>query len=128
MNVLVDSCTFLWLTMMPEKLSSLAVSVINDSKNNLFFSDVSLWEITLKHHAGKLPLPDAPGFWLPEQRAFHALTPLPITESSIFLTSELPRTHADLFDRLIAAQAIGNNLAIRSPDLPLSLLGASRIW
>lgn len=128
MKVLLDSCTFLWLAMEPEKLSPLAVTTINDEVNQLFLSDVSLWEITLKNHAGKLPLPDRPVIWLPEQRAFHHLTAVPIIESSVFLTSDLPRIHNDPFDRLIAAQAIENNLTILSPDRPLTLLGANRIW
>lgn len=128
MNVLLDSCTFLWLAMEPEKLSPLAVATINDEANALFLSDVSLWEITLKNHSGRLPLPDRPSIWLPEQRAFHHLTSIPIHESSVFLTSDLPRIHTDPFDRLIAAQAIGNHMTILSPDRPLSLLGANRIW
>jgi PIN domain nuclease of toxin-antitoxin system len=91
MKVLLDSCTFLWLAMEPEKLSPLAVATINDEANQLFLSDVSLWEIALKNHAGKLPLPDRPAIWLPEQRAFHQLTPVAIIESAVFLTSDLPR-------------------------------------
>jgi PIN domain nuclease of toxin-antitoxin system len=128
MKVLLDSCTFLWLAMEPEKLSPLAVATINDEANQLFLSDVSLWEIALKNHAGKLPLPDRPAIWLPEQRAFHQLTPVAIIESAVFLTSDLPRIHNDPFDRLIAAQAIENNFTLLSPDRPLSLLGANRIW
>jgi PIN domain nuclease of toxin-antitoxin system len=41
---------------------------------------------------------------------------------------DLPSVHSDPFDRLIAAQAIENNLTILSPDRPLSFLGAKRIW
>lgn len=128
MNVLLDTCTFLWLTLENAKLSKLAVAVIDGESNRLFLSDVSLWEISLKYQAGKLELPRAPAIWLREQRAFYNLTPLPIRETSIFLTSDLPPVHQDPFDRLIAAQAIENNLTILSPDRPLSQLGADRIW
>ena len=55
---LLDTCTFLWLVQQPAMLSPAAVSAINDPASELFVSDVSLWEITLKHAAGKLPLPD----------------------------------------------------------------------
>lgn len=128
MNVLLDTCTFLWLTLENAKLSQVAVSTINGETNRLFLSDVSLWEISLKNQAGKLDLPATPEIWLREQRAFFNLMPLPILETSIFLTSSLPPVHHDPFDRLIVAQAIENNLTILSPDRPLSLLGASRIW
>ena len=128
MNVLLDTCTFLWLTLENAKLSQVAVSTINGETNRLFLSDVSLWEISLKNQAGKLDLPATPEIWLREQRAFFNLIPLPILETSIFRTSSLPPVHQDPFDRLIVAQAIENNLTILSPDRPLSLLGASRIW
>ncbi len=128
MNVLLDTCTFLWLTLENAKLSKLAVATINGESNRLFLSDVSLWEICLKYQAGKLELPHTPAIWLPEQRAFYNLTPLPIRETSVFLTCNLPPLHQDPFDRLIAAQAIENQFTILSPDRPLSLLGASRLW
>ncbi len=54
MNVLLDTCTFLWLTLEKAKLSKLAVATINSESNRLFLSDVSLWEISLKYQAGKL--------------------------------------------------------------------------
>ncbi|MEO5712291.1 MAG: type II toxin-antitoxin system VapC family toxin [Luteolibacter sp.] len=128
MNVLLDTCCFLWLAFDKGKLSQVATGIINDESNDLFLSDVSLWEITLKNTAGKLPLPTPPSEWLTSRRRFFGATALPIHESAIFLTSGLPLVHSDPFDRLIAAQAIDNNLTILSPDQPLSLLGASRIW
>jgi len=53
---------------------------------------------------------------------------LPVTREAIFRSGELPRTHADPFDRLLAAQAIESGLTILSPDLPFSRLGAARVW
>ena len=60
MKILPDTCTFLWASQQPAMLSQVAIAVIDDSRSELHVSDVSLWEITLKHAAGKLPLPDAP--------------------------------------------------------------------
>lgn len=128
MNVLLDTCCFLWLAFDKEKLSPTVVEVINEESNNLFLSDVSVWEITLKNTSGKLPLPLHPSEWLTSRRKFYGINALLIDESAIFLTADLPLVHRDPFDRLIAAQAIENNLTILSPDRPLSLLGASRIW
>jgi PIN domain nuclease of toxin-antitoxin system len=128
MNFLLDTCCFLWLCLEPEKLSPPAVSVIDDFSNELFLSDVSLWEVAMKNTAGKLPLPESARAWLLAQRKFHRLAGVPIRESTIYLTSELPLVHADPFDRLIAAQAIENDFTILSPDVPLSRLGAKRLW
>lgn len=128
MKILLDTCSFIWLALEPEKLSLAAVKLIDDDSNELFISDVSLWEITLKNSAGKLPLPEAARPWLIAQRSFHRLVAVPVNEFAIFLTSELPPVHPDPFDRLIAAQAIENQFTILSPDRPLSLLGANRVW
>jgi PIN domain nuclease of toxin-antitoxin system len=40
----------------------------------------------------------------------------------------LPDGHDEPFDRLIAAHTIESGSTLLSPDLPLSLLGAARIW
>jgi PIN domain nuclease of toxin-antitoxin system len=128
MDYLLDTCTFLWYAQQPSMLSAAAVTALNDPASELFVSDASLWEISLKHSAGKLPLPDAPRTWIPQKLAYHRLQSLSVTHDAIFRSGELPRVHADPFDRLIAAQALDSALTILSPDVPLSLLGAARIW
>lgn len=128
MSFLLDTCAFIWLALPQGRLSPLATEAINDSANELLLSDVSVWEITLKHSTGKLPLPDLPRQWLPSRLAFFKVRTLPLTHEAIYRSGELPRVHADPFDRLLAAQAMEAGMTILSPDLPLSLLGASRIW
>lgn len=128
MNLLLDTCTFLWLAQQPSMISAGAALALNDPANELFVSDVSLWEITLKHAAGKLPLPDKPRTWLPAKLKWHQLQSLTLKREAIFLSGELPMAHSDPFDRLLAAQAIDAGMTIISPDSPLSGLGASRIW
>jgi len=50
------------------------------------------------------------------------------THAAIFRSGELPRVHNDPFDRLLAAQALEEDLTILSPDKPFALLGAPRLW
>ncbi len=128
MRYLLDTCTFLWVSQQPAMLSAGATVVINDGLNELFVSDVSVWEVTLKHSTGKLPLPGTPRVWVPEKFAHHRFQSLALTQEAIYRSGELPRVHADPFDRLLAAQAMEAGMTILSPDMPLSLLGASRVW
>lgn len=128
MNLLLDTCAFLWLALPQGKLSNEAARLLNDSSTQLFLSDVSVWEISLKHAVSKLPLPATPRVWLPRRLAFFQIQTLPLTHEAIYLSGELPRVHPDPFDRLLAAQAIEAGMTLLSPDLPLSLLGASRVW
>jgi PIN domain nuclease of toxin-antitoxin system len=85
-------------------------------------------EIVLKYRAGKLPLPQPPESWIPSRRAFFQLEDLPLCENVIYRSGLLPDLHDDPFDRLIAAHAIESGSTVLSPDTPLSLLGAARIW
>lgn len=128
MKLLLDTCAFLWLATEPTRLSATATEAINDETNDRFLSDVTLWEITLKHFAGKLPLPEPPGDWLPKQTAFFDLQPLIINAESIFLSGELPDVHRDPFDRLLAAQAIGGAFRFVSIDRIFDNLTVDRLW
>jgi PIN domain nuclease of toxin-antitoxin system len=101
---LLDTCVFLWLATEPSRLSQAATAAFDDDQNELFLSDASVWEITLKHQAGKLPLPDVPRLWVPAELQFHGIQSVPISSEAMFVATELPGDHRDPFDRLIAAQ------------------------
>lgn len=128
MRYRLDTCTFLWVSQQTVMLSKAATDAINDPVSELYVSDVSIWEVTLKHCAGRLPLPDVPRIWSPEKFAHHYFKSLSLNQEAIYRSGELPRVHPDPFDRLLAAQSIESGLTILSPDTPLSSLGAARIW
>jgi PIN domain nuclease of toxin-antitoxin system len=127
MNVLLDTCTFLWLALQPNQLSDIARRQIDDS-DRLFLSMAGIWEITFKNSAGKMPLPSPPRDWVPSRMSFFQVELLPMDSEVVLLSGELPAVHHDPFDRLLVAQAILSNLPVISPDAPLSSLGARRIW
>lgn len=84
MKLLLDTCVFLWLTTEPSRLSQAATVALDDEQNELFLSDASIWEITLKHKTGKLPLPDAPRRWIPDELQFHGIQSVPIVSEAIY--------------------------------------------
>jgi len=127
MNCLLDTCVFLWLALEPTKLSKRAVEAINNAPRR-FFSSAGLMEIAIKHSAGKLPLPENPRAWAASRLAFFQVDLLPMDAEVIFLSGELPRVHADPFDRLIAAESIHHRVPVITPDEPFSALGAKRLW
>jgi PIN domain nuclease of toxin-antitoxin system len=92
-RLLLDTCVFLWLATEPSKLSSAATIALDDELNELFLSDASIWEITLKHKAGKLPLPDVPRRWIPSELQFHGIQSVSIVAEAMFLACELPEVH-----------------------------------
>jgi PIN domain nuclease of toxin-antitoxin system len=127
-KLLLDTCAFLWLAAEPDRLSQKAAEAIDDQANGVFISDVTLWEISLKHLAGKLPLPESPRRWTAKQIEFFGLQSLPIDADSIFRSVELPTEHRDPFDRLLAAQAIGGSLRFLTIDPIFAELKVDCLW
>ena len=128
MNLLLDSCTLIWLASEPARLSQAATAAITPPEAILHISHASLWEITLKHGAGKLTLPAAPRQWWTEQISKWGLVELPLTAEALLRGSELPAHHKDPFDRVILAQALMHDLAIVSPDEAFPPSGVRVVW
>ncbi len=128
MNLLLDTCAFLWLAADPDRLSAPARTALDDELNRLFLSDITVWEIVLKHQSGKLPLPEIPRSWIPKQLAFFDLERQPIDVEALFRSGELPAIHQDPFDRLLCAQAIARGLTVLTPDPSFQRLGAAALW
>ena len=128
MKLLLDTCAFLWMCSQPDLLSSAATNAIENEHSVLHFSDASIWEIALKYRIGKLPLPDPPRIWIPEEVRFHGVELVSINIDAIFTACELDSDHRDPFDRLIAAHAEINGLTVVSPDHAFAKLGVDVIW
>ncbi len=128
MKLLLDTCVFIWLTGSPDNLSAAAKRAINDNRNELWLSHASIWEIHLKHFAGKLTLPEKPRLWFPRQMAVWGISDRPLDLESLHLTSDLPPLHKDPFDRLLAAQANTHGLTLVSPDGIFSQYGTEVLW
>lgn len=115
-KLLLDTCTFIWLTQEPVKLSRSARQAIDDVHNELLLSHASIWEVHLKHLAGKLSLPEKPRLWFLHQLSSWHVADQPLDLESLHRTSELPLVHRDPFDRMLAAQAQVHQLTLVSPD------------
>ena len=125
---LLDTCTLIWLSTDPDKLSPATVQAIDASDSVLLWSDVSALEIALKWSAGKLVLPDPPRHWLERQIDTWGLDCLSLKRTDIYRASELPPYHRDPFDRLLVAAALGSNATILTPDEAIRQYPVSSRW
>jgi PIN domain nuclease of toxin-antitoxin system len=116
MKILLDTCEFLWLVSGDSKLSATVSAVIRDPNNQVFLSTVSFWEISVKHSLGKLPLPQPPAQFIPQQREKHLIAPLPLDEAAVAHLGGLPALHRDPFDRMLVCQSQAHGLALASSD------------
>src|SRR5712692_2219792 len=118
MDLLLDTNALLWALADDERLGR-ASSLVGDRRNRSYVSAASAWEIAIKVSLGKLKVPADVASWLPAEIALAQFTPLPITIHHALEVENLPRHHADPFDRLVIAQAIRENLVIVSGDKQL---------
>lgn len=130
MNVqlLLDTCTLLWLAAEPNRLSTKARRALDDERNSLTLGDVSALEITLKWSTGKLTLPSPPRTWIESQLATWGIASLGIRRDHIYRAAELPQLHRDPFDRLLVAMALAENLTIVTPDTAVTAYPVATLW
>jgi len=128
MTLLLDTCAFIWLTSVPELLGAKAAKALDDPANDRVLSLASVWEITLKHHTGKLPLPSQPEVWIEEQLRLQDIEVLPLQRVVLYRSGSLPPIHKDPFDRVIAAEALHRDLRLLSPDEPFAKYGCAVLW
>lgn len=116
MNLLLDTHVFLWLNQQPEKLSENVLALCEDSKNTLYLSHVSPWEIQIKSKLGKLNLQSPLQEMIETQQRDNDLKLLPITLQHIYTLADLENYHQDPFDRLLIAQATVESMPLITVD------------
>lgn len=125
---MLDTHVLLWALMEPEKLSAPALACIEDPATRLLVSSASAWEISIKHHLGKLQgaeavLNDFSGHLKRLQADL-----LAITLEHALAAGALPRHHRDPFDRMLIAQAKLERVALVSSDGAFAAYDVEVIW
>lgn len=122
MNYLLDTHSFLWALMDPEKLSDHTTQVLERSTNEIFLSVISFWEISLKFSLGKLDLKGITPAEMPQSAREMRLTILPVESEDASTYHALRKTtHKDPFDRMIVWQCIRRQWPLISSDRLLAL-------
>ena len=128
MNVLLDTHTFLWFVLDEPQLSVAAKGLIDEPTNVVFVSPASFWEIAIKVRLGKLDLRSSYDDFMHQGLVGNHFAILPIEPKHTSLLTKLPLHHKDPFDRLLAAQALVEGMAIVSADHALDAYGVQRHW
>lgn len=104
MNLLLDTHLLLWCASEPSKLSQEAIRLINNPSHCLYFSAVSIWEVTIKQGLNRDDFSVDP-YLLRRGLIDNGFIELPITSQHTLNIINLPSIHKDPFDRLLIAQA-----------------------
>ena len=127
MKLLLDTCALIWMASDSDRVGSRA-SLAIDNAQEIYLSDVTVWEICLKWQAGKIQLPSPPRLWCESQVAQWRLSSCPIRRSHLYRVSELPLHHRDPFDRLLIGQALEEGMTIVTPDEHIQKYPVGWIW
>lgn len=128
MKLLLDTCSFLWITTAQSELSLGAKAAFEDEANETYLSVVSAWEIAIKNGLRNLPLPEPTQVFLSRARVLHKIASLSLNEDAIVQLPLLPSLHRDPFDRMLICQAIAEGMAIVTPDELIRRYPVRTIW
>jgi len=109
--VLVDTHIALWALGDPARLTALERAMMIDPAIERCLSPMSVWEAALKRQAGRLRSPRNLSVLLAAE--FRMLS---ITASLLEAAADLPRHHADPFDRVLIAHALQDDLSVLTRD------------
>ncbi len=110
-GVLVDTHIALCALGDPTRLTDAERALLIDPSVDRRLSPISIWEAAIKREAGRLRAPrNLTAVLAAEFRL------LEITASLLEAAAELPRHHADPFDRVLIAHALAEDLSVLTRD------------
>lgn len=126
MKLLLDTHALIWALADEEQLSRRAAAAIADPENEVWASAVSGYEIEFKRprSAELSRLPAA----LEDAVAALGLRWMDISPRHTISAGRLPLLHRDPFDRLLIAQALGENAALVTRDPWITPYGVPTFW
>src|SRR5579875_619396 len=105
MRLLLDTHILLWALGKSDRLSHRARDLIEAPENDVLFSAVSIWEMSIKA-ARRLSDFHAPPEEILAQAIAAGFREVPVESRTALKVVDLPLHHNDPFDRLIVVQAI----------------------
>lgn len=128
MRLLLDTHAFLWWVADAGELSPRARAAVSGGDNACFVSAATCWEIAIKVGNGKLELDGTVERFVPHHMSVNGFQELPIEIRHAARSARLPFHHRDPFDRLLACQALEEDLAIVSADPIFRRYGVKVVW
>lgn len=128
MEYLLDTHTFIWWALEPEKLPEQVLAEIESSQNRIVFSVASIWEMQIKIQLQKLSLPLPLSELVERQHSENAIELIHIVPAHVYALEQLPLHHRDPFDRVLIAQALVNQYTIITKDSQFANYPMTLFW
>ena len=133
MTYLLDTHTFIWTVLDTGKIPARILEIIEDSRNEIYVSLLSFWEIAIKTRLGKMDFKYIDIRHLPNIASQYGFSVLETSPYDMVCEGELDyfKEHKDPFDRMLASLAIRHNLILLSKDRQFELYvpsGLQLMW
>ena len=128
MPILLDTHALLWWMIGDPRLSPRARAVVGAQNAEVLVSAASAWELAMKVRLAKLPLAARLIYRLSESLAEQDFKPLAIRLERGRLGGLLPGEHRNPFDRILAAQALLENMTLVTSDPAFVAFGVEVLW
>ena len=120
MNLLLDTHILIWALNEDPRLPEKAREMILDKDNAIYYSSVSIWEISIKHavHPENVEFTGKELSQFCEEAGF---LPVEMRDKHVFALETITRAegappHHNLFDRMLVAQAKAENMSFVTHD------------
>jgi len=121
MKYLVDTHILLWSFIEPEQLSKNVSQILLDENNDIYYSQINLWEISIKYALKKLDLKGiTPDDFFEELNESYFLCKK-IENIDLITNYKLPIYHKDPFDRFLIWETIQSDFVLISIDKKMEL-------
>lgn len=127
-RLLLDTHALLFALGAANKLSATARAALEDPATTLLVSSVCAWEISIKHHLGKLPDAETVLRDYELNLARLGAEELPIRAEHAIRAGALPLYHRDPFDRMLVAQAQEEHASLVTNDPQIREYSLETIW
>jgi PIN domain nuclease of toxin-antitoxin system len=119
MQLLLDTHIWLWSRGDPKRLNRRVARAIEDSRNELWISPVSIWEILNLNGKGRLKLKGGTGGWISEALAKIFYREAALTHEVALATETFVLPHRDPADTFLVASAKVYGLTLVTADTKL---------
>jgi PIN domain nuclease of toxin-antitoxin system len=125
LRILLDTHAWLWLLLEPDHVGPTTRRLVAAGEHSFQLSIASVWELAIKHAAGRLTLPEPPLDYVVSRTRADGIRLLAISVEHACRAAALPRHHGDPFDRVLVAQAELERLTIMTHDQHIPRYGVA---
>jgi PIN domain nuclease of toxin-antitoxin system len=115
-KLLLDTHVWIWSYLHPQRLGRRAAKVLQDPRNEVWISPVSIWEILVLCHKGRLTLRGGPASWISAALAESSFREATLTHEVALASDTVVLPHLDPADTFLAATAKVYNLTLVTAD------------